>query len=125
MSVWQSPVATIRTRISPSRGPSRSTSSSEKSPPGWLTTATVGFIGFSLQSLGIAEICVGPRADYAARPMRLAALGEQMVGALERDEAARVAGQAEDLARVLDADGVVGGRVQDQQRQVEALDLVS
>src|SRR5271157_698358 len=108
MSVWQSPVATIRTRISSSRGPSRSTSSSEKSPPCWSTIATVVFIN-SAPNLWVAEVGVGPRADDSAGTMGLAALGEKVIGALERDEAAWVAGQSEDLARVLDADRVVGG----------------
>src|SRR5262249_26194333 len=56
-----------------------------------------------------AEIGVGPGADDSACPMGLAASGEQVIGALQRDEAARMARQAEDLARVLDADCVVGG----------------
>src|ERR1700722_13617817 len=59
------------------------------------------------------EVCVSPGADNSARPMSLASGGKQVIGALERDEASRVAGQAEDLARVLDAYRVVGRRVQD------------
>src|ERR1700721_206792 len=71
-----------------------------------------------------SQVGVGPGADDPAGPMSLAAGGEQVIGALERDEAARVTGQPEDLTRVLDADRVVGGRVQDEQRQAQAFDLV-
>src|SRR5262245_43754964 len=39
-----------------------------------------------------------------------------MVGTLERNEAARMAGRAKDLAGVGDADGVVGRRMHDEQR---------
>jgi len=59
------------------------------------------------------EVCVSPGADNSARPMSLASGGKQVIGALERDEASRVAGQAEDLARVLDAYRGVSRRVQD------------
>jgi len=40
----------------------------------------------------IVEVCVGPGADDSARPVRLAAGRQQVIGALERDEAAWVAG---------------------------------
>ena len=56
----------------------------------------------------LVEVGVGPRADDSGCPMCLAAGGEQVIGALERDEAAGVAGQAEDLAGALDADRIVG-----------------
>src|ERR1700754_2394058 len=71
----------------------------------------------------IVEVCVGPGADDSGCPMSLATGGKQVIGALKRDEAARVARQAENLARVLDADRGVGGRMQDQQRQAQAFDL--
>ena len=71
----------------------------------------------------LAEVCVRPGADDSARPMCLATRCEQVIGAFQRDEAARVTGQPEYLARVLDADGVVGGRVQDQQRRRKLLIL--
>ena len=48
-----------------------------------------------------------------------------MVGALERDEATWMAGGAEDLARVGDADRVVGGRVHDKQRPAQGADLLA
>ena len=50
------------------------------------------------------EIGVGPGADDPRRPSRLVLSGEQVVGALERDETAGVPCGAEDLARVRDAD---------------------
>ena len=56
-----------------------------------------------------SQVRVGPGADDPRRPRGLVLPGEQMVGAFERDEAAGVAGRAEDLAGVGDADGVVGG----------------
>lgn len=56
-----------------------------------------------------SQVGIGPGADDACCPCGLVLAGEQMFGALERDETSRVSRSAEDVTRVLDADGVVGG----------------
>ena len=48
-----------------------------------------------------------------------------MIGALERHETARVPGGSEDLARVRDADGVVRGRMHDEQRSFQRADALA
>src|SRR5882724_5137161 len=69
------------------------------------------------------EVGVRPRADDSSCTTSLARAGEQVVRTLERNETARVTCGAEDFTRVRDADGVVGRRVQDQQRQPQSADL--
>ena len=53
------------------------------------------------------------------RRRRRPRIAQQVIGAIERDEALRVAGHLEETACVLDADGLVDGRVEDEQRLAE------
>src|SRR5262245_43713945 len=89
-----------------------------------LVQALVGHAETLPQSLSAAEVRVGPRANDPPRAFGLARTGEQMLGALQGHEAPRVPRGAEDVAGVLDAHGVVGGRVQDQKWELERPDLV-
>ena len=72
----------------------------------------------------VGEVGVGPGADDAGRPLGLVAAGEQVVGALQGHEAARVPRRPEDLTRVRDAHGVVGRGVHHQQRPTQRADLL-
>jgi hypothetical protein len=47
-----------------------------------------------------------------------------VIGAVDRDEGLRVASCVEDPLRVVDLHGLVGGRVQHQQRRAEPPDVV-
>src|ERR1700758_176349 len=69
-----------------------------------------------------SQIRVGPSADDAGRPRRLILTGEHMVGAFQRYEAAGVPRGAEDLARIGDANSVVGRRMHDEQRPSQGAD---
>src|SRR3954466_8123714 len=70
-----------------------------------------------------SQIGVRPGADDAGRAGGLVLAREQVVGAFQRNETAGVARGPEDLAGVGDADGVVGGRMHDQQRTTQGADL--
>src|SRR4051794_37871188 len=84
------------------------------------STFTVSTLVMSLLQIG-----VGPRADDSRGPGGLVLAGQQVVGAFEGDEAARVPGGTEDVAGVFDADGVVGGGVHHQQRAAQGADALA
>src|SRR3954471_5071152 len=86
----------------PSTSSSRSSGTSTFGGSGEVTPPRLGHV-----SDPASQVRVGPGADDAGGPRRLIFLGEQVVGAFQRHEAARMAGGTEDLARVADADGVV------------------
>lgn len=71
----------------------------------------------------VAQVRVGPRPDDPSRTPRFSGPEQKVVGTLQGDKAARVPCGLEDPAGVLDAHGVVRGRVQDQQRQAQASDF--
>src|SRR3954464_3997172 len=77
-------------------------------------------VGRSLVS-GV-QVRVRPGADDACGTPGLVLSGEEVVGALERHEAARVPRGPEDLAGVGNADGGVGGSVHHQERSVQGAD---
>ena len=58
------------------------------------------------------------------RELGVTGIGEQMIGAVEDDEALRVPRGLEDPSRVLDADGVVDRRVHDEERTPERGELL-
>ena len=57
-----------------------------------------------------------PRRQSRSRHRARRSFGEQVIGTGERDEALRMLGGREDVRGVVDADGVVGRRMEDQQR---------
>ena len=83
-----------------------------------LRSYSGGVISFGHTS----EVGVRPGADDAGRSRGLVLPGEQVVGTFERDEVAGMPGSPEDLARVRDADGVVGGRMQHHQCPAQGSD---
>jgi hypothetical protein len=68
------------------------------------------------------EVALGPGRDHVGHIGGIAAAAEQVIGAGERDEALGMPGGREDAARIVDADDVVGGRMEDQQRLVQGVD---
>lgn len=60
------------------------------------------------------DVLVGPGADDVGGSLRLSSGGQEMVCSFEGDEAPRVSCLAEDLSGVVDVDGVVGRRMQDE-----------
>src|SRR4051812_49048664 len=70
------------------------------------------------------QIGVGPGADDASGALSLVATCQEMVGTLERHEAAWVPCGSEDLAGVVDAHGVVSRRMHDQKCSSQGADLV-
>ncbi len=65
------------------------------------------------------EIAPGPGGDDIGDIDRVMLLREQMIGAGQQDEALGMFGSDENLRGVVDAHGVVGGRMHDQQRLVQ------
>ena len=65
--------------------------------------------GDEARSTGVeSEVGIRPGADDASGPCGLVLSGEEVVGSFEGNEAARMTGGPEDVACILDADGVVG-----------------
>ncbi len=59
------------------------------------------------RSARVVDVARRPRADHPGRELRVTGVGEQVIGAVEGDEALGVARRLEDPGRVLDADRVV------------------
>ncbi len=72
-------------------------------------------LGFG-HDLRPVEIAFGPGGDHVRHINGVAFLAQQMIGAGERDEAFRMLGRGEDVRSVLDADQIVGRRMEHQQR---------
>jgi len=53
----------------------------------------------------------------------VAIAAEQVIGAVERNEALRMLGGGKNVAGIVDADSVVGRRMEDQQRLVQCRDM--
>ena len=81
-----------------------------------------GEIGRRLRHHGI-EIARGPGGDDVGDIGRVAPVAQQMIGAGERHKTLGMLGRDEDAGGVVDADGIVGRRVQHQQRLMEAGDI--
>ena len=64
----------------------------------------------------VDDVAVGEGSDRVRGETGIVTVGEQVVGAVERHEALRVASRLEDLRGVVDRDGVVDRRVHHQQR---------
>ena len=78
------------------------------SDPGLAHHDGAGFpVGFEGDLGGDVEIALGPGSDDVGDVTRVAAAVEQMIGAVERDEALGMLCGKEDLARIVDADHVV------------------
>ena len=74
---------------------------------------------------GHVEIAIGPCRNHPRHIDGVAGAAEEVVGAGERDEAFGMLRRQKDMARIVDADGVVGRRMEDQQRLVQGTDALS
>ena len=76
-------------------------------------------LGFG-HDLRLVEIALGPGGDHVGHIDGIARLAQQMIGAGERDEALRMLGGGEDVRGVVDADQIVGRRMEHQQRLAQS-----
>ena len=83
----------------------------------------VGNFGLCARGGAHIEIALGPSSDDMRHIDRIARAAEQMVGAGERDEALGMFRRGENVARIVDADQIVGRRMKDQQRLVQFGDV--
>ena len=72
---------------------------------------------------GEIDIALRPGGDDVGDIGRVALAGEQMIGARQRHKALGMLGRDEDMRGIVDADGVVGRRMHDQQRLVQLCHL--
>ena len=70
------------------------------------------------------EVARGPRGDDVGDVGGIASLGQQVIRARQRHEALGVLGRDKDTGRIVDADGIVGRRVHDQQRLVQLRHMI-
>ena len=68
---------------------------------------------------GGAEKGLHPGRDDHRGIARLLGIGQQMIRAVERDEALRMLGRLKNGAGILDPDGGIGRRMQHQQRALQ------
>ena len=87
----------------------------EAAPTGFANDDGVGIVRRLGRELRHVEIALGPRVDNVGDVGRVAAAAQEVIGAGERDEAFGMLGRGEDAARIVDADDLVGRRVEDQQ----------
>src|SRR5690242_8793076 len=72
----------------------------------------------------IAGVTAGPRSEHDRDIAGVGTIGEQMVGAVDRDERLRMSCPVEDLLGILHAHRLVARRVQHQQRAVQSVDAL-
>ena len=72
----------------------------------------------------VDDVAFGERPDHVGSESRIIAVGEEVIGAVERHEALRVTRRLEDLRRMVDRHGVVDRRVQHQQRPLHRRDPI-
>ena len=82
---------------------------------GFANDDRVGIVRRLRGELRHVEIALGPGVNDVGDVGRVAAAAQQVIGAGERDEAFGMLGRGEDAARIVDADDLVGRRVEDQQ----------
>src|SRR5262245_39354898 len=75
--------------------------------------------------LGQIEIALSPGGNDLGHVARIARAAEKMIGVRQRHEALGMFRSLEDAAGILDADPIVGRRVEDQQRLMQARDLLT
>ena len=68
----------------------------------------------------LLEISLGPGGDHVRHIDRVALLAQQVIGAGERNETLGMFGRGEDPRRIVDAHGVVGRRMEYQQRLAQS-----
>ena len=67
-----------------------------------------------LDRLSLVEITVDPGFDHVTHVHRIALAAEQVIGASQRDEAFRMFGRRENAVGVVDSDGLIQGRVENE-----------
>ena len=75
--------------------------------------------------LGQIKIALRPGRNDFGHIARVARTAEQMIGARKGHEAFRMLGRLEDAAGILDADPIVGRRMENQQRPAHLRDLLT